>query len=96
MAGDRSGSVSFTWLAGVLLTMLLGMVAYTGRTAAADIERVKAEVASAKAEVAEQKQTMTLRVQSLESQLLGVREAQEREHRLLVRIATRMGIEVAE
>lgn len=79
------GNVSWQWLAGILLTIVLGGGAWVIKGHAADIETASRE-----------RVVMALRIQSLEAQFSAVREAQEREHRLLVKIAKRMGIEVAD
>jgi len=81
--------VTWRWLTPVLLSVLIGIGTAFARGVSADIETLQREQTSLKA-------ASELRIQSLEAQLNGVREAQEREHRLLVRIAKRMGIEVAE
>lgn len=81
--------VTFAWVSGVLLTILLGLAGWTARTAAADIDKVKTDLSR-------QEQYVALRVQTLDSQIAAVRDAQRRQMDLLKKIATRMGIEVAE
>lgn len=81
--------VSWRWLTPVLISVLIGIGTAFARGVSSDIEGLKREQYSLKA-------ASELRVQSLEAQLADVRQTQEREHRLLVRIAQRMGIEVAE
>jgi len=94
MAGETSKEseatfVTWRWLTPVLMGLLITIGTAFSRGVSGDIETLK----SAQAEL---KAASEIRIQSLESQLSGVRAAQEREHRLLVRIAQRMGIEVAE
>ena len=81
--------VSWRWLTPVLMGLLITIGTAYARGVSSDIEMLQKEQTALKAE-------SELRIQSLEAQLSGVRAAQEREHRLLVRIAQRMGIEVAE
>lgn len=85
----ESQSLTWRWLAGLLITVVFSIGAWSSRGIAQDVESLKSQLN-------EQKAAVSLRVQTLETQLSGVREAQEREHRLLVKIAKRMGIEVAE
>lgn len=81
--------ITWRWLTPVLLSVLIGIGTAFARAVSTDIETLQKEQTALKA-------ASELRIQSLEAQLSGVRAAQEREHRLLVRIAQRMGIEVAE
>ncbi len=85
----ESTFITWKWLTPVLLSILLGIGTTFARGISADVDALKREQN-------ELKTASELRIQSLEAQLSGVRAAQEREHRLLVRIAQRMGIEVAE
>lgn len=81
--------VSWRWLTPVLFGILITIGTAFASGVVRDIDALKREQTDLKA-------ASDLRIQSLEAQLSGVRVAQEREHRLLVRIAQRMGIEVAE
>lgn len=81
--------ISWRFLTPVLLTILLGVGSWFAKGVRADVDQLKTEQAT-------QKAVVDLRVQALESQIAGVRAAQERNNRLLVKIAARMGIEVAE
>lgn len=87
--GTDNNYISWRFLTPVLLTVLLGVGSWFAKGVRADVDQLKTEQATQKAAV-------DLRVQALESQIAGVRAAQERNNRLLVKIAARMGIEVAE
>lgn len=87
--GTDNNYISWRWLTPVLLTALIGIGSWFTSTVLADVAQIKVAAANEKAAVA-------LRIQALEAQIAGMREAQERNNRLLVRIATRIGIEVAE
>lgn len=86
---NNDAFVSWRWLTPVLLTLLIAIGSWFTSTVLADVSRMKVEAATHKA-------ATDLRIQSLEAQIEGVRRSQERSNRLLVKIATRMGIEVAE
>ena len=81
--------ISWRWLTPLLLTVLIAIGSWFTSSVLADVGRIKIEAATHKA-------ATDLRIQSLEAQIEGVRRSQERNNRLLVKIATRMGIEVAE
>lgn len=81
--------ITWRWLTPVLMGLLITIGTAFARGVSSDIETLKREQTDLKA-------ASEMRIQSLEGQLVYVRAAQEREHRLLVRIAQRMGIEVAE
>lgn len=81
--------ISWRFLTPVLLTALLGVGSWFAKGVRADVDQLKTEQVT-------QKAVVDLRIQALESQIAGVRAAQERNNRLLVKIAARMGIEVAE
>ena len=87
--GTDNNYISWRFLTPVLLTVLLGVGSWFAKGVRADVDQLKTEQAT-------QKAVVDLRVQALESQIAGVRAAQERNNRLLVKIAARMGIEVAE
>lgn len=84
---DGGGVLSF--VTPMLLAVLIAIGSWFTSTVIADVTRMKMEAAA-------QKATVDLRIQTLESQIEGIRQAQERSNKLLVKIATRMGIEVAE
>lgn len=86
---DTSGAISFKFITPTLLAILIAIGSWFTSNVIADVTRMKVEAAA-------QKATVDLRIQTLESQIEGVRLAQERSNKLLVKIATRMGIEVAE
>jgi len=87
--GSGSGFISWRWLTPVLLGLLITIGTGFAKSISADVDHLKTEQA-------EQKATVDLRIQSLEFQVTAVRAAQERDHKLIVLIARRMGIEVAE
>lgn len=86
---DTSGAISFKFVTPTLLAILIAIGSWFTSTVIADVTRIKMEAAA-------QKATVDLRIQTLESQIEGIRQAQDRSNKLLVKIATRMGIEVAE
>lgn len=81
--------VSWRWLTPVLLSVLIGIGSWFATSVLADVRQLKQDQVA-------QKAVVDLRVQALEYQILGVREAQKRQMDLLKKIAARMGIEAAE
>lgn len=81
--------VSWRWLTPVLLTVLIGIGSWFASNVLADVGQLKRDQVM-------QKAVVDLRVQALEAQIAEMGARQERTNRLLVKIATRMGIEVAE
>lgn len=86
-------SLTFKWLSGLAITIILSLVGYVGRGILADQSAAAAERQDMKNELAIQKNATALKVQALELQLSEIQKSQEREHKLLVKIAARMGIE---
>lgn len=86
---EENNYISWRFLTPLLLTVLLGVGSWFAKGVRADVDQLKTDQAT-------QKAVVDLRIQSLEAQIAGVRLAQERNNRLLVKIASRMGIEVAE
>jgi hypothetical protein len=77
------------FLTPILLAILIGIGSWFASTVLADVGQLKQDQLSQKAAV-------DLRVQALEAQISALSASQERTNKLLVKIATRMGIEVAE
>lgn len=81
----REYVLDFKWLAGILITLLFSIGGYAINRAMADIETLKT------------RQTVTeLHANDTKNEIGNVRTNQERDHRLIVQIARKMGIEVAE
>ena len=83
--GSRDYVLDFKWLAGILITLLFSVGGYAINRAMADIETLKARQTIAE-----------LHANDTKNEISNVRSNQERDHRLIVQIARKMGIEVAE
>ena len=77
--------LDFRWLAGILLTLLFSAGGLLIRDARADIESLKARAMASE-----------IHANDTKNEISNVRSNQERDHRLIVQIARKMGIEVAE
>lgn len=83
--GSRDFVLDFKWLAGLLITLLFSVGGYAISRAMADIETLKARQSIAE-----------MHANDTKNEIGNVRSNQERDHRLIVQIARKMGIEVAE
>jgi hypothetical protein len=86
------GSLTFQWLAGILLGLVVTAGSFVLNTVQARITAQEIEVR----QIREDLQQRELREERLRASIDQVKAAQDRQNKLLVKIAKRMGIEVAE
>lgn len=96
MTKDFRAYLTWQTVAGTLGGIIVTVGLWAGLSLTLDVQALKVQTAAMKADTAVREATAANRISLLDLQITDVRTAQEREHRLLVRIAQRMGIEVAE
>lgn len=88
--------LTYKWLAPITLALAISLMGYGMRSVIAEQLSASVERQEMKVAIADQRSAAALKIQALEIQLVDIQKSQEREHRLLVKIARRMGLEVAD
>lgn len=78
-------NLSLRWVAGISTGILIMLMLWAGLVGAMELQTLKANGAA-----------QETRITLIEAKMSDIRGAQEREHRLLVQIAERIGIVVAQ
>lgn len=98
MAAENGRSVSWGWLAATLFGVLVAVTPYALRGFIGPTALLPIAAAAATPDVETDRRINDLEKRDSEQgfAIINIQAAQEREHKLLIRIARKMGIEVAE